>query len=434
MALAQPLQHEQVSVMFKFLMRLMLAVAVTCAFTANAARAQYVLGIGDIVSFNVIGAPELGRNARVDMDGNIVLPLIGEVPAAGASVPDLRARVSAQLLGKSYVVGDHDSSESWRTLREGQIVIDIHEYRPVSILGDVFQPGSIQFRAGLSVRQALAEVGGLRAVRVDPERMELLAVELRAEQNALEHQIATLAPVVERLLSEQRMIAEGAVMEPANPEANVAELSASPAGTSAAQDLLHRQMDSRLAAWKHDVVSAEEAAAMLRQRLAILVERRDHEEETREHYADEYSRVEDLAARGIVARSALTDARRDLAFASTRALETGAEVARVEREVGEIQSELQGYWREAELDVLADLEQRSQQLETLRASLRSVEERLVALEGVGTMGEGAAAQVTVTLFRKTESGLSASVVDMGAALHPGDVLEVEVLRSRHSGL
>ncbi len=52
----------------------------------------------DQVRFIVLGYPELTLIAKVQRDGNVVLPVVGEVPAANRSLDDLRQDVTTRLV------------------------------------------------------------------------------------------------------------------------------------------------------------------------------------------------------------------------------------------------------------------------------------------------------------------------------------------------
>jgi polysaccharide biosynthesis/export protein len=110
---------------------------------------SYETGPGDIVSVSVFGHPELSGRLKVRLDGFVTLPLVGDVPAAGKTLPTLSREVTKLLEDQKIVVGPRVS-----------IVLD--EVAPIklSILGEVKNPGLYTLESGAGLAEALATSGG----------------------------------------------------------------------------------------------------------------------------------------------------------------------------------------------------------------------------------------------------------------------------------
>lgn len=117
---------------------------------AEAARADYKVGAGDLLRINVFGSPELATEARVSQSGAITMPLIGSVPVAGSSTSD-----TEKLLAKRYIDGGF--------LRQPQISVLVVEYesQKINVLGHVVKPGQYSLRASSTVLDVLADAGGV---------------------------------------------------------------------------------------------------------------------------------------------------------------------------------------------------------------------------------------------------------------------------------
>jgi polysaccharide export outer membrane protein len=127
------------------------AVFVAC-LAPQGARAEYLLGSGDTLDISVFGRPDLNRRTAVDPDGNISLPLIGEVRASGLPLASLRAKLK-DLMATSDLV------------RGADVIVDLVENRPFYIYGHVTNSGAYPYRPGMTVRHALAVAGGFDAAR-----------------------------------------------------------------------------------------------------------------------------------------------------------------------------------------------------------------------------------------------------------------------------
>ncbi len=122
----------------------------TPAATAPAAVARvmddYRLGAGDKVRVIVFGEEGLSGEFVVSDSGQISFPLIGDVPAKGASVSEFQDRLTTTLR-QGY-------------LKEPRVSIEVLNYRPFYIMGEVRKPGEYPYTSGLTVLNAVATAQG----------------------------------------------------------------------------------------------------------------------------------------------------------------------------------------------------------------------------------------------------------------------------------
>lgn len=107
---------------------------------------DYKLGVGDKVRVTVVGQPDLGGEAEVDAGGKIVLGLAGEINAVDRTVGEVQSEITSKL--KSNILVDP------------RVSVQVSGYRPVTVLGQVRQPGRYPFSFGLDVRGAAALASG----------------------------------------------------------------------------------------------------------------------------------------------------------------------------------------------------------------------------------------------------------------------------------
>jgi len=113
----------------------------------------YRLAAGDRLRVIVFGQDTLSNAYQVDASGRISLPLIGLVDCQGLSTHELEQRVAAKLR-QGY-------------LRDPRVSIEVEQYRPFFILGEVNQSGQYPYVANATVQTAVAIAGGFgpRAAR-----------------------------------------------------------------------------------------------------------------------------------------------------------------------------------------------------------------------------------------------------------------------------
>jgi polysaccharide biosynthesis/export protein len=112
----------------------------------------YALGSQDVVAVRVQDIDEYNAQnlppVRIDGEGNIRLPLIGRVHAAGLSVGQLESHVHDRL---SRIMNDPDVS----------VTVTEFGSRPVSVLGAVRNPGVHQISGNKTLYEVLSLAGGL---------------------------------------------------------------------------------------------------------------------------------------------------------------------------------------------------------------------------------------------------------------------------------
>ena len=120
--------------------------SVPMASAAPAAPAPYTLGPGDKIRVTVFGEQGVNGEYSVGPDGAVAMPLIGNVPARGRTVGELQAAITTKLAA-GYML-------------DPRVSIDVLNYRPFYILGEVNRPGQYPYSDALSVAQAVATAGG----------------------------------------------------------------------------------------------------------------------------------------------------------------------------------------------------------------------------------------------------------------------------------
>jgi polysaccharide biosynthesis/export protein len=111
------------------------------------AHTAYTLGPGDQVRVITFGEQTLTGQFSVADNGNVALPLLGPVPAAGLTTPQLADSIDAQLRGKDL-------------LRHPSVAVEIVTYRPVFVLGEVNKPGEYPYQPGMTMLSVVALAGG----------------------------------------------------------------------------------------------------------------------------------------------------------------------------------------------------------------------------------------------------------------------------------
>ncbi|MGB8313149.1 MAG: polysaccharide biosynthesis/export family protein [Aestuariivirga sp.] len=103
---------------------------------------------GDTLRIDVFLSPEHSADTKVDDAGQITLPAIGRVRVSGLTAEEIENAIREKLKSLSDISGV-------------RVVVSVIEYRPISVLGLVNNPGRYPYSARTTVLQALALAGGI---------------------------------------------------------------------------------------------------------------------------------------------------------------------------------------------------------------------------------------------------------------------------------
>lgn len=112
---------------------------------------NYILGPEDQITVRVFAADDIpDKPSTIANDGNVTLPMIGSVRAAGLTVEQLQQELTAAY--KRY-------------FKDPQVTVSVNDYRsqPVSVAGNVTTPGVVQLRGQRNLMEVISQAGGLRA-------------------------------------------------------------------------------------------------------------------------------------------------------------------------------------------------------------------------------------------------------------------------------
>ena len=117
---------------------------------AKVVTTGYVIGVGDLLSIQVWQQENLSSRERVRPDGNVSIPLVGEVLVVGRAPADVAHDLEKLLKERNFVL-------------DPRVSVNVEEVKPMSIavLGKLVHPGTFNIEPGAGVAEALASAGGL---------------------------------------------------------------------------------------------------------------------------------------------------------------------------------------------------------------------------------------------------------------------------------
>lgn len=110
------------------------------------AAKPYQLGSGDQIKVTVYGEEDLSGEFLLDGTGTIAMPLIGPVTIAGQDVQQSETLI-VEKLADGFLINP-------------RVSIEVLNYRPFYIIGEVKEPGSYPYVSGMTVLNAVALASG----------------------------------------------------------------------------------------------------------------------------------------------------------------------------------------------------------------------------------------------------------------------------------
>jgi polysaccharide export outer membrane protein len=107
----------------------------------------YRVGAGDTLRISTYMETDLTNTFTVLPNGKIAFPLTGEVDVAGMTTDEIRAMLEQKLAEGGMV-------------KNARVAVNIAEFRPIYILGEVARPGRYPYEANMTLQRAVAVAGG----------------------------------------------------------------------------------------------------------------------------------------------------------------------------------------------------------------------------------------------------------------------------------
>ena len=139
----------------------------------------YTLGAGDKLRITVYNEPDLSGEFEVSGQGFISVPLVGQVQVMGKTTAEAQA-ILTQKYGKDYLVNP-------------SVSIEVLNYRPFFIIGEVNHPGSYPYVNGMTVINAVALAGGYTP-RADHDGIKIKHSNQSTEQEQKAKEDTTVMP------------------------------------------------------------------------------------------------------------------------------------------------------------------------------------------------------------------------------------------------
>jgi polysaccharide export outer membrane protein/exopolysaccharide production protein ExoF len=398
---------------------LCIAVSASTQAAAPTSADAYQLGVADKLRIrayewrNSVGEVHewaaLNDEFTVGPSGELSLPLVGLVPAAGKTTGAL-ADTIAERMQSAVGMG-----------RRPQISVEIVRYRPFYIVGTVANPGEYPYRPGLTVLQAVSIAGGL----FRPTEASMIQFQRSARTTAGELRVL--------VLQYNRLVARRARLQ--------AELDGS--DVKFPPELTQRQSDPEVAAamkqelqaftahrdaLQIEVVSRNQLKDLLAREVVSLQQKIANADQEVGMLQGELTKVTEFVRKGLaVAPREFSLRQNGMELHRTR-LDLDTAVLRAREEIGKTDQGILELQNQNRKELLREIDDTNGKLTEASAKMATIGEIVrqdeATMPGAATAQSDENASVVYTIVRRDETGLREVEAAEATAVHADDTIRV----------
>jgi polysaccharide export outer membrane protein len=368
---------------------------------------NYMIGKGDVVEINVVNLPALHHRLTVGPDGKIALPPLGTLVAAGLTTDQLQSAMQKQLIEKNVA-------------RNPDVVVEIAEYRPVFVDGDVARAGEYGYRADLTVRKAIAKAGGYGPLAQQGLTSLMEGARAKGDVGSLAIEVARQRLRVLRLNAELANEPELAIAHPADSSVDP-ELFASLAKTEVAQFVADKADRETQHAYLQRLLQTAQSE------FEFLNHASKDQQQQLSQQIDQTAHARDLLQRGMGTVARTEDEEREIGMLQWQNLDVQARLQHANGQIADTIRQLQGYDDQRRIRLLNELRESSAEVGKLGQELAAARDRLKYAGGAGAVEESL---VHVVIYRTVNGAEQRLDAEPDTPLAPGDMVQITVPQTR----
>lgn len=348
----------------------------------------------------------------VNSAGSLSLPLLGAMNARGKTVDQLSSAISQKLKSRAGLQTAPEAS------------VEVIQYRPIYIVGDVERPGEYTYRPELTVVKAMAIAGGLYRpgeAGARPERDQISAV------GSYESARLELQRMVVRRARLQAELDYRKTFDPPR------DLAIGPAEQRIVDDEA-ALMRSRYGAFESQIAAAGEIRELFSKEVASLNKKQDTQKRQVDLAQEEQARLEKLSVRGLTTKPRLFNTQRISTEIQSESLDVDSALLRAMQEYNKAQRSEVDLKTTRQTDLMAELQSVQANIDQLTAKLEMARGLIQEASSIAPRLNFSAlaanvprATITYAVTRRTGDGEKDEeiAVEGNAAVLPGDVIRVQ---------
>jgi len=351
--------------------------------------------------------PTLSGDYVVGPSGNLSLPFIGEMPATDKTTSEIAAAIGEELQQKFGLLDRPDAS------------VELAEFRPVFVSGDVQTPGSYPYVPKLTVLKAVSLAGGLRRSSNSGMRVERDFITARGNYEVLVAQRNGL------LARRARLIAEAAgEKEIVFPK----ELQETAAGKKLMQDetAFKTAREKRL---QVQLAAIDDLKTLLQNEVASLEKKIATQNRQMELSREELKGIGGLAERGLVVNARVLNIERSIAELEGKVLDMEASTLRARQDIAKAAQDAANLKNDREAEIAQERQQAEADIDGLNLKIAMYKDLMgeaASIDPQAAVSSGGenAPPTNLSIIRETDGKTSEMPADENTPVLPGDVIKV----------
>jgi len=406
-----------------------ISLAATAACPSPASAAEYLLGPQDKVRLKVyewrasrdviFEWTALNDSFVVSADGTLFLPFVGQLRAEGTAPGDLARAIGDRLM------------QHMGLSRQPDVAVEIAQYRPFYIVGNVKQSGEFPYRPGLTVLQALGIAGGLPVREDDVSRLEREVITGQGDVGLLALNNVSLIARKARLQSELAGSEDIAFPSELKDRASNETI-------ALAMDQERRIFAIRKDSLATQLRSLRELKDFLQQELASLEQQLTFHDKQIQLIQKELAGVSNLVQKGLAVAPRELSLEGTVAQMQSDRLAAETSMLRVRQEMSKTDIEILNLSNQRSSEIAESLRETQQQLNEVTSksdtAVQLLHETQVTAPALLALRQNAAkAKPIFTIVRPKDGGTEELAAQETTLVEPGDTVKVEIPLPR-SGL
>lgn len=386
---------------------LMVVGTVVCATTPE----NYSINIGDEIELDILDDEDPPQRFTVGRDGTVQLPFIGRFEVVSLTVNNARDQIQAEYVDREIFVNP-------------SVELSIANFRAISVLGDVRNPGNYDYQPFITAEQAVGLAGGPTLSTNNEEARVLERRSLEGSLQNLEYDLALAAAQYARVQAQLK----------GEPVASWTDVPAEVrAGINRELFDEHKIKEDQVIALESDDVTKRrlllsDGANEAQQRIDLLEQREAVLAEVVQLTNDEQLRVQEMAERGLVTKSSINASELRVSEAESQLLQLREQRSAARVQLADIEGQLSQFDSDREKKLLTESQIFWGEIKKLAAQRESVEDRILLLEQWMDAANGMDTELLLEyqVRRREGGGIKNIVIKPYDELLPGDLLAVVV--------
>lgn len=378
------------------------------AMASTSAAEGYRLVAGDTVQLMYSGLGE-PIEVAIDINGQMRVVNVGGVTIAGLTLDEAEEKLETDIINSGMFI-------------EPIVSLQLTEYAPIVVAGDVARPGRFDFTPGMTVSAALAVSGGSELAGISRYELQTTRSDLEAKLKTANLEIATVVADMARyeaVLDGSEVVELSAEMRSLIPAKDAVDLTEILSKSNQILQAESAQEKALMAVWAEEIASIEKQIVLFGDRIQV-------QQDIVASAADDLTKARDLQARGLQTNTGLAAAEQRDADARSREIELESARVLATQSVADAKAERSQYQSTRRTQALTSLKQDQVKLSSLSLQYANLLEQLALLTSgsISALLNSDSVTLTYVLQGPRADRIAAEEINDATPLLPGDTLVV----------